>query len=120
MTEGERYELVCKPALVELKHSMDRLTEAVLIGNGKESLISRVGKLEDRHGDRRHKPTVKDVARDWRYLAAAVYIVAQTVFTGVSALRSTSAPEAEIRNAVERALEDFKSAGKLSATGKHP
>ena len=44
--ENERWTMVCEPTLKRIESAVDKLTVAVVIGNGKPSLLARVDGLE--------------------------------------------------------------------------
>jgi hypothetical protein len=45
MSEGERWALVCEPALKRIESGVSKLTEVVITGNGKPSLAAQVASL---------------------------------------------------------------------------
>ncbi len=46
MSEGERWALVCEPTLKRIEGKVDKLTETVITGNGKPSLVTRMENVE--------------------------------------------------------------------------
>ena len=53
MNEGERWTLVCEPTLKRIEGQVNKLTEAVITGNGKPSIMARLTALE---GERPREP----------------------------------------------------------------
>ncbi len=46
MTDAERFDMICKPTLARIEAGVNKLTEVVVTGNGKPSLVARVTSLE--------------------------------------------------------------------------
>jgi hypothetical protein len=108
MTESERWQDVCKPALERIDRNVEKLVEVVITGNGKPALTARVDALEraaDGAGTRRKSVKVGPVEFNGYMMSDIIKVgVLVVLLTGAWLLIADRRERAEVLAKVKAAV----------------